>query len=119
MTDVILRWPDNVPHSEYSLAFMQGMLDRMAMSYFKYGLVADAYPLHVDAIDSLHKRLRKYRKTGNTEWLIDVGNFAAIEFGHPAHENAHYEAKDSEDSPGRAVTHGRPLDTNEELRTSK
>src|SRR4051812_32161676 len=58
------------PPSEVSRQFLQGMADRMAVSFHKYGKVADAYPVKVDAINSLMTRLRKYRDTGNTEWLM-------------------------------------------------
>lgn len=106
------------PPSEISSLFMQGMLDRMAVSFYKYGKVNDAYPIHVDAMDSLTARIRKYRETGNTEWLIDIANFAMIEFMYPAHDNAHYEATDSDQSPGRAVTHGDRQSSNEELQNA-
>jgi hypothetical protein len=94
-----------VPSSEFSQSFVQGMADRMAVSYCKYGPVAEAYPSRVDAIASLKLRLDKYAKTGNTEWLMDVANFAMIEFMRPRHPKAHYEPTDSKQSPGR-VWHG-------------
>lgn len=81
--------------------FHQGMLDRMAVSYFKYGPVSEAYPDKVDAIDSLRVRLDKYLADGNTEWLMDVANFAMIEFMYPGHTKAHYKPTDSHESPGR------------------
>lgn len=93
----------SVPASEFSEPFVKGMKDRMAVSYFKYGKVADAYPHKVNAIESLHKRLDRYLETGNTEWLMDVANFAMIEFMHPAHPEAHFRATDSNESPGRAA----------------
>lgn len=99
------RLPPNVPASEFSETFVQGMADRMAVSYCKYGRVAEAYPSRVDAIASLRARLDKYAATGNTEWLMDVANFAMIEFMHPRHERAHFRATDSRESPGR-VWHG-------------
>ena len=43
----------SVPDSEVSREFIQGMADRMGVSFCKYGAVADAYPQKVDAIDSL------------------------------------------------------------------
>lgn len=115
-TPLPVRGPDGVPLSEYSVQFLQGMVNRMAVSYHKYGKVSDAYPIHVDAIESLRKRLLKYKETGNTEWLMDVANFAMIEFMCPAHDDAHFEAQDSSSSPGRSVTHGRAYDTNRDLR---
>ena len=93
---------ESVPQSEFCEEFVQGMADRMGVSYFKYGAVADAYPDRVDAIKSLKKRLERYEADGNTEWLMDVGNFAMIEFILPRHEKAHYRPTSSEESPGRA-----------------
>lgn len=93
--------PAHVPASEVSERFVQGMVDRMAVSYAKYGAVADAYPHRVDAIASLKARIDKYDRTGTTEWLMDVANFAMIEFMRPRHPDAHYRPTDSRDSPGR------------------
>lgn len=106
---------DGVPPSEFSETFLQGMVNRMGVSFHKYGKVADAYPRAVDALASLEQRLARYRETGNTEWLMDVANFAMIEFMHPAHDRAHYAPTDSDASPGRAVTHGDRHATNGEL----
>lgn len=93
--------PNPVPASEVSEPFIQGMRDRMTISYYKYGLVADAYPDKINAIASLKARLLKYEETGNTEWLIDVSNFAMIEFMCPKHPNAHFSGTDDDASPGR------------------
>jgi len=71
------------------------------VSYHKYGPVAVAYPSRADALRSLEQRLAKYRETGNTEWLMDVANFAMIEYMHPSHPNAHFRATDTDESPGR------------------
>ncbi len=101
------------PPSEYSIPFLQGMVDRMAMSSNTYGLVADAYPHKVDALKSLRLRLQKYLETGNTEYLMDVANFAMIEFMHPSLSNAHFKAEDSGKSPGRVWGDGdRKKDSN-------
>lgn len=96
-----LKKSKSVPESEVSEQFLQGMVDRMAVSYHKYGKVADAYPHKVNAIASLKERLRKYEYDGNTEWLMDVANFAMIEFMHPKHKEAHFRPTDSRESIGR------------------
>jgi hypothetical protein len=67
--------------------FVNGMRTRMAMSYFKYGAVADAYPDKVNAIESGQMRIEKYIDTGNTEFLIDAGNFLMIESMHPRRDD--------------------------------
>lgn len=60
------------------------LLNRMGVSYFKYGAVADAYPLRVKALDSLQLRVETYLKGGNAEFLLDAVNFAMIEYMHPS-----------------------------------
>jgi hypothetical protein len=101
MADIKFDVSSPAPDSEFSPKFVQGMADRMATSYYKYGKVALAYPKKVDAISSLEKRLEKYKEDGNTEWLMDLANFAMIEFMHPKHEKAHFRPTDSKESPGR------------------
>src|SRR5262245_2486393 len=104
-TKTVRKKSDAVPASEFSDTFVQGMYDRMAVSYFKYGPVAKGYPEKVDAIASLKIRLERYAETGNTEWLMDVANFAMIEFMRPRHPDAHFDAKDG-DTTGRVLTSG-------------
>lgn len=89
--------------TEFSEPFVQGMRDRMVVSFYKYGPVADAYPHKVNAITSLTDRLRKYAETKNTEFLIDAANFAMIEFMHPSVEGAFFAGTDDDQSPGRRV----------------
>lgn len=90
-----------VTPSEVSGTFLQGMADRMEVSHAKYGKVRDGFPDKVDALASLRKRLSKYEQTGNTEWLMDVANFAMIEFMFPSHKDAHFRPTDARESPGR------------------
>ena len=99
-----MRAPSEVLTTEFSEAFVQGMRDRMVVSYFKYGPIADGFPHKVNAVTSLTDRLRKYAETGNTEFLIDAANFAMIEFMHPSHPNAFFEGTDSDQSPGRRAS---------------
>ena len=91
----------NVPKTEFSQEFAQGCYDRMAMSYCKYGPLAEGFPHRVDAIGTLRDKLDKYERTGNTEWLMDVANYAMIEFLRPRHPEAHFRATDSKESNGR------------------
>jgi len=86
---------------EVSEFFLDAMRSRMAVSFYKYGPVADAYPAKVNALDSLRLRLEKYLTTGNTEFLVDAANFAMIEFMHPSHPDAFFQGTDADQSPGR------------------
>jgi len=78
-----------VPPSEDSPKFHERMRQAMAVSFHKYGPVKEAYPHKVNAIASMEKRLRLYKETGNADYLVDVANFAMIEFMLPAHEKFH------------------------------
>lgn len=110
-TDDFIGLPSSVPSSEFCEAFAQAMANRMAVSFFKYGAVADAYPHKINALESLRERLKLYLdggtvkgvhvEPGNTEWLIDAANFAMIEFMRPSVPRAHFTPQDSETSPGR------------------
>jgi hypothetical protein len=106
----MITWPKEIPASEFSPEFVQGMADRMAVSYCKYGLIAEAYPQRVDAIASLQQRLDRYAQDGNTEWLMDVANFAMIEFMRPRHAQAHFRATDAHEAPGRTWNSGATTD---------
>lgn len=96
--DVLKRLATNTSRKFHDL-----MDAAMLVSSYKYGEVSDAYPDRVNAMRSLNLRLAKYVETGNTEYLVDVANFAMIEFMHPAHGNAHFKATDAEGSPGRVL----------------
>jgi hypothetical protein len=91
----------NCPASEFSDKFVEGMRNRMAVSFHKYGAVKDAFPHKVDAVKSLKRYLDQYESTGNTEFLMDAANYAMIEFMLPSHARAHFRATDSAESPGR------------------
>lgn len=92
------------PETEASLTFLQGMLNRMAVSFHKYGSVADA--AGVDCLASAEQRLELYMATANTEYLIDAANFLMMEFMDPCLDGADFVATDSDGSPGRVAHDG-------------
>ena len=74
---------------------------RIVFSHQKYDWMTDSYPTGLaNAVESLKARLELYEQTGNTEWLVDVANFAMIEYRFPMHLQAHFRATDSSESPG-------------------
>ena len=64
--------------------FHERMRQSMTVSFYKYGPVKDAYPHKVNALASLGKRLKLYVETANRDYLVDVANFAMIEFMFPS-----------------------------------
>ena len=80
--------------------FVKKMRNRIIVSHYKYGWMSQTYPELAQAVNEIQPRIQKYLKTGNTEWLIDVANFAMMEYLHPSVKNAHFIGTDSEESPG-------------------
>lgn len=99
------RWPKTVPESQINREFIQGMLDRMAQGYFKYGHMRSEHERRVDAYGSAKIRLEQYEKTGNLENLMDAANYLMMEFTMPP-EGRFYQP-DAEGSPGFVTQDGR------------
>lgn len=92
---------EKILQTEFSEQFVNGMKERMVMSFYKYGPVSVNYGQHlVDFRKSIDLRLQKYDETGNLEYLMDVSNLCMIGFMCPQHPNAHYKPTDSKESPG-------------------
>lgn len=100
------------PDTEYSKVFLQGMLNRMTVSFHKYGAVADAYPEKVSAVSTARGAMEMYARDGNTEHLMDAANYLMIEFMCPEKEGAHYTPTDSGGSIGRQRKDGRDPQAN-------
>lgn len=111
---------NKILETEFSEQFVQGMRDRMVVSYHKYGLLSEAFPHKVSAVASLTDRLRKYAETKNTEFLMDAANFAMIEFMHPSIEGAFFAGTDDDQSPGRRTLRSGTVDkrSNAEIGTN-
>ena len=86
---------DQILATEYSEKFDTLRKNRMITSFFKYGPVVTNYSQGlIDNAKSLKARLNMYLRTGNTEYLVDVANFAMVEFMQPQHPQAHFDAMD-------------------------
>ncbi len=81
---------EDILKTEYSTAFDEHRKKAMINSYFKYGPAHKNYQEHhcIDAVANIKKRLAKYEETGNTEFLVDVANFAMLEFMFPSMSGA-------------------------------
>lgn len=84
---------------EYSARFDALRKAAVEVSFHKYGPAKDNFEGgRVDAIASLRKKLLAYERTGNTEYLVDVANYAMFEFMYPLHEKAHFKGTDEDRS---------------------
>ncbi|MBQ7976479.1 MAG: hypothetical protein IJ300_12410 [Clostridia bacterium] len=87
---------------DFSEAFINKMKNAIEMSHYKYGWVNKTYPELAQAYKCIQERLDLYLKTHNKEYLVDVANFAMIEFMIPSFSDAKYTPSDSDKSPGLA-----------------
>ncbi len=87
---------------DFSEEFVKKMKNAMLMSHYKYGYVGQTYPELAQARKCIDERLDCYIKTHNTEYLVDIANFAMIEYMYPSFSDAFYKPTDSEGSPGLA-----------------
>jgi hypothetical protein len=108
------RWAKSVPKDQIDHQFIQGMFDRMCFGFFNYGHMRRKHD-RPDNLENVKIRVRKYRETGNTEFLMDAANYLMMEFAVPSHKKAHFRPTRSEESPGSAVA-GRVIRSKSELR---
>lgn len=87
---------------DFSNEFITKMKNAIVMSHYKYGWCSQTYPELAQAYKCIKERLDLYERTHNTEYLVDVANFAMIEFKHPSFEDSEYTPTDSNASPGLA-----------------
>lgn len=86
---------------EYSSKFDELRRNRVEVSFYKYGPARRNYATgNVQAIPTLERCLQKYKDTGNTEYLLDLANYAMFEFMWPQHPKGHFRATDSSESAG-------------------
>lgn len=86
---------------EYSERFDQLRKNRVKTSFYKYGPAKKNFQTgNVQALPTMERCIKKYKETGNTEYLCDAANYLMFEFMYPQHPNAHFKSTDSKDSAG-------------------
>lgn len=67
----------------FSQVFINKMKNRILTSFHKYGdltVTKQDATQHRDELKNAEYRLSLYKKTGNTEYLVDAANFLMFEF---------------------------------------
>lgn len=93
---------EEIMKRDFSEEFVNKMRNAIEMSHYKYGWMSKTYPELAQAVKCIQERLDLYNETHNTEYLVDIANFAMIEYKHPSYEDAKYTPTDSNESPGLA-----------------
>ena len=91
---------DQILNRDFSKEFISKMKNAILTSHYKYGWCSQTYPELAQAYKSIKTRLELYEKTHNLEYLVDVANFAMIEYCHPSFADSEYVPTDSDKSPG-------------------
>jgi hypothetical protein len=86
--------------------FLQGMINRMTVSHFKYGPLGSKFPHKTTGIDNARRGIDAYADDKNAEHLIDAANYLMIEFMYPSTEGTHFTATDSDGSLGYVLRDG-------------
>ena len=97
-----MKTREEILKRDFSTEFIRKMENAIEMSHYKYGWASDTYPELAQAYKCIEERLEMYRKTHNTEYLVDVANFAMLEYMHPSFSDAAYAPTDSDKSCGLA-----------------
>jgi hypothetical protein len=85
-----------------STEFDEYRKNSLIVSHYKYGWPEDNYGrdcVPVSALENIKVRLAKYEETGNKDYLIDVANFAELEYQYPSHPKAHLNRNNEKEQP--------------------
>lgn len=93
---------EEIMKRDFSEEFVNKMKNAIEMSHYKYGWMSKTYPELAQAVKCIQERLDLYNKTHNLDYLIDVANFAMIEYKYPSYKDSTYIPTDSDKSPGLA-----------------
>ena len=99
---IIMATREDILKRDFSEEFITKMKNAIETSHYKYGWASKTYPELAQAIKCVQERLDLYNKTHNKELLIDIANFAMLEYLYPSYSDAKYIPTDSSDSPGLA-----------------
>ena len=91
---------DDILKTDYSLQFDEKRKALVVQSHYKYGRAGRNFATgNVDAIGSLEKCLAKFKETGNTEYLLDIANYAMFRYMWPQ-SGEYFKHTDSDESAG-------------------
>lgn len=77
----------------WNLKFLELMRNRLKMGHLRYGARKSGGKRY-NYIKAIRDKLNIYETTGNTETLVDIGNYAMIAFVHDDHPKKHFDAGD-------------------------
>lgn len=87
---VALHWSNKVPVTQFSREFLQNMLNRVALGYYRYGRQDRKGGEPKLWVDRALREIYAYVDTGNAEHLINTANYMMCEWINPEHRKHHF-----------------------------
>jgi hypothetical protein len=75
--------------TEWSTEFERMMRDALIVGAFRYGRLGEEGKPDYDRLEAMERRVREYQRSGNIECLVDIANFALLEYCEGKHPNRH------------------------------
>lgn len=118
MAKIVLNCPNGIPKDHYSQEFLQKMVNSFAHGFYTYGHSDGRGRMATDKMApmwNIDTRLKKYRDSKNTDFLVDVANYAMFEFMYPTLAGAYYTPTTEKQSPGSVLKNKRHIKSQEVL----
>nr|DAL12513.1 MAG TPA_asm: hypothetical protein [Bacteriophage sp.] len=91
---------DGILKTDYSKTFDDKRKALVCQSYYKYGKASKNFSTgNVDALGCIEKCLEKFKETKNTEYLLDLANYAMFRYMWPQN-GEFFKHTDSDGSAG-------------------
>ena len=83
--------------TEWSSEFEQLMRNRLIMGSIRYERFNHPDKPDYNRVGAIDRKFALYKKTGNTELLVDIANYCLLEFVFSTHPLKHFHATDDQD----------------------
>jgi len=90
--------PDILRKTERNPLFNTYRLNRKIMGALRYGLFNDPKKAVWARITAIEEKISLYKSDGNDEHLLDIANYAELEFTEGQHPKKHFKAIDNTDN---------------------
>lgn len=80
--------------TQWSEEFEQLMRNRLVMGAIRYGKMKSKGKPKYDRVKYIKNKLKVFKKTGNSEALVDIANTCLLMFAEEDHDNFHFCAED-------------------------
>lgn len=92
----------DLEHTEWSPEFERLMRNRLVFGAIRYGRMGHGElppgkPVY-DRCESIRRRLERWERSGNAEWLVDIANMALLMYEERMHPDWHFRAVDGDDT---------------------